>query len=93
MNEWLGVGQGHLVDMVVHDTECRRWLTGKASLVAAAHLEPRVSFGEGSEELRDAFAVPPQHAVLNILQRENLSANQVAHVVKELDHRKEKAKN
>lgn len=53
-----------------------------------AHLEPRVCFGEGSEELRNAFPVSPQHAVLNVLQRENLSSNQVAHIVEELEHRK-----
>lgn len=57
-------------------------------LEAGAHLKTRVRFGEGSEELRDAFPVAPQHAVLNVLQRENLSANQVAHVVEELDHDK-----
>lgn len=52
-----------------------------------AHLKPRVGFREGSEQLRDAFPVSPQHAVLNVLQCKNLSSNQVAHVVEELEHR------
>lgn len=51
---------------------------------AAEHLQPRVRFGEGSEKLRDAFSVPPQDAVLNVLQREHFPSDQVAHIVKEL---------
>lgn len=51
--------------------------------IGESHLKPRVGFGEGSEKLRDAFPVPPQHAVLNVLQSKNLSSNQVAHVVEE----------
>lgn len=62
-------------------------MTGEDWLEAGAHLQTGVGFGEGSEELGDALPVAPQHAVLDVLQREDLSTNQVAHVVEELKNK------
>lgn len=48
------------------------------------YLQPRIRFGERPAELCDAFSVPSQDTVLNVLQCKHFSSNQVAHIIEEL---------
>lgn len=50
------------------------------------YLKSWVGFGEGSSKLCDTFSVPSKNAILNVLQREYLSSNQVAHIIEELQN-------
>lgn len=52
------------------------------------YLQPRIRFGERPAELCDAFSVPSQDTVLNVLQCKHFSSNQVAHIIEELKKKK-----